>query len=229
VIDAPLRDRKLIVPNSQVVLASLRNILDNFAQRKGMGVSGLAFFRTSAMANATEEAQRDFILLQSLRQALDALAGPDFTLAFNGSTNQRDYRWGMLHRAFFPHSFGMTSDFAIPSPSSNFPSPLPGLFGLPRDGGFEVPNASGHPVRAQRVNDFIFSSGPSERFTAVMKPGAITAVNAVPGGQSGSRKSQFYTNLLGLWLTADVHPLVLQKQQLQQQASSIQVFQPIKE
>lgn len=202
------------VQNSQLTLGPVRNLLDRFPERKGRGASGINFFRVPALGDATPEAQRDFVILDSLRQALDALAGPDFQAAFNRSRNQRDYRWGFLHRLILPHATGRMSSFSIPSEMSRFKSPLPGLFGLPRDGGFEVPNASGHNVRARTFNEFTFSSGPSERFTAVVKPGAIEAVNAIPGGQSGLLTSPRRDDLLRFWLVGDVYPLVTDKNKL---------------
>ncbi|MEW6729709.1 MAG: penicillin acylase family protein [Acidobacteriota bacterium] len=212
----------------EIALSALRNLLDKFAMRKGVGASGIAFFSVPSLSDASAEAQRDFLILQSLRQALDTLAGPDFELAFHGSTNQRDYRWGMLHRGFFPHQFGDDSRFTIPSMDGNFRSPLPGLYGIPRDGGYEVPNACSHNVRARGVNDFMFVHGPSQRFTVVMKPGAIDAVNALPGGQSGDLNSPFHDNLLNFWLVCDVYPFISDKQRLGEQTVEQLIFLPAK-
>jgi penicillin G amidase len=200
----------------EIALAAFHNLLVKFPSLKGKGASGIDFFDVPALSGAPAEVRRDFILLQSLRQALDALAGPEFQLAFNGSTNQRDYRWGLIHRGFFPHQFGMRSEFSIPSETGNFGSPIPGLFGIPRDGGYEVPNACSHNVRAKGVNDFMFVHGPSQRFTVMMKPGAIQAVNALPGGQSGLQSSPFHDNLLNFWLVCDVYPFISDKNQLMQ-------------
>ncbi|MEW6734302.1 MAG: penicillin acylase family protein, partial [Acidobacteriota bacterium] len=206
-IDKTLMARQLTtVPRSQIVLAALRNLLENFSTGKGVGASGIDFFAVASLSDATPETRRDFILLQSLRQALDVLAGPDFQAAFNGSTNQRDYRWGLLHRVVFEHPLGITSEFSIPSDKSNFRAPFPGLLGLPRDGGFEVPNASSHSVRGRAVDDFMFFGGPSQRLTVVLKPGAIEAINAIPGGQKEAINSPFRDNLLNFWLVANGYP-----------------------
>jgi penicillin amidase len=206
VLDVPLRSRQISdLPPSSMAVAALRNLLDNFATRKGTGASGVTFFRASELASASPEDQRDFLILRSLRRTLDELAGPTYAAAFQNSSDQNTYRWGILHRVSFPNTIG--GEFSIPSTSGNFRSPFPGLFGIPRDGGFDVPNASGHDVRAQGVNAFTFRSGPSKRSTFVLKPGAIEFVTAIPGGQSGNLQSRFHDNLLNQWLTADVYPV----------------------
>ncbi|MBN8722062.1 MAG: penicillin acylase family protein [Acidobacteria bacterium] len=207
-IDATLQSMQLTrLPDNATSMASLRNLLDKFSSNKGKGVSGIFFFGNTGLDSASPEVQRDFVILRSLRRALDSLAGPDFALAFQGSTKQSDYRWGALHRVSFPSMLGVNTDFTIPSVNGKFQSPVPGLFGLPRDGGFDVPNASGHSVRARGVNDFTFRSGPSKRTTIVMKPGAIDFTTAIPGGQSAAPNSKFFDNLLQFWLTADVYPV----------------------
>ncbi len=109
--------------------------------------------------------QRDFKLLLSLGNALDLLAGDAFAEAFAYSTDQHDYRWGKLHRIVFDHPF--VDAFSIPSqPSGVFPQPVPGLPGIPTDGGFNVVDASSHSARADSVNEFMFGSGPVRRFVS---------------------------------------------------------------
>jgi penicillin amidase len=226
-LDATLQPFKLQANSfGGASIKSLHNLLVNFAQRKGKGASGLDFFKVADLANSSPEVQRDFVLLQALRKGLDALAGPDFELAFSRSTKQNDYRWGFLHRVAFSSDFGTMSEFSIPSPKSNFQSPLPNLFGLPRDGGVSVPNASGHDVRAKGVNDFMFFAGPSKRSTYVTKPGQVDYVTAVPGGQSGVLNSKFRDNLLNFWLVADVYSVKSSKDQLTEQDSRVLTFKP---
>jgi penicillin G amidase len=186
----------------------------------------LPFLRVSELASATPEDQRDFFLLRSLRRALDSLAGSDFALAYNRSTNQQDYRWGKIHRLFIPHILGMQSEFSIPSQTGNFRSPFPGLFGIPRDGGYEVPNACSHPILAKNENDFIFRHSPTHRFGVVMRPGAIQAVDALAGGQSGNRQSPFYDDQLNFWLVCGVRPLISDKNSLPTNARTI--YEPTK-
>ncbi|KAF0250427.1 MAG: penicillin amidase [bacterium] len=229
-IDLALSTRQLTdLPPSGRSLAALRNLLENFSTSKGKGKSGISFFNVPNLQNSTPETQRDFILLNSLRKSLDTLAGPDFALAYQGSTKQSDYRWGFLHRIVFASDLGANSEFSIPSANSNIPSPLPGLPGLPRDGGFEVPNASSHSARANKINSFMFFSGPSKRSTIVMKPGAIDFTTAIPGGQSENPSNKMFDNLLQFWLVADVYPVVSTKQQITEQQEKVTVFTPDKE
>jgi penicillin amidase len=226
-IDSTLQKLQVTtLPDNPTTMAALRNLLDSFPKNKGKGVSGVFFFGNNTLTNASPETQRDFVILNSLRKALTSLAGPDFALAFQGSTKQSDYRWGFLHRVVFSSDLGRTSEFSIPSTNGNFRSPLPGLFGLPRDGGFDVPNASSHSVRATGVNDFMFFSGPSKRSTTVMKAGAIDFTTAIPGGQSASLTSKFRDNLLSFWLVADVYPVRTLKKTVAEPSSKVMSFLP---
>lgn len=209
-LDGVLASRKLNqVPGDQLAIAALRNLLENFSTNRGLGKSGLPFLGAADLPDATPEVQRDLTILRALKKTLDDLAGNNFANAYKNSTSQRDYRWGFLHRVFFQHRFGLFSEFGIPSQTGNFKSPLPGLFGLPRDGGFDVPNASSNPLRAETDDDFFFTAGSSERLTSVFKPNGIEAFAALPGGQSGDLKSKFHDNLLGMWLVGDLYPLSL--------------------
>ncbi len=230
VIDAPLVPVKLAGVDGnfgQTAISALFNLLDTFPAKKGIGASGISFFTVPELAGQSPEAQRDFILLRSLRDGLDELAGPNFTLAYSNSQKLSDYRWGKIHRLFIPHLLGV--DFSLPSNDGNFVSPFPGLYGLPRDGGYEVPNACTHRIRAKNQDDFMFNHSPTHRFTAVTKPTGVEVVDALPGGQSGNRKSKFYDNQLSLWLTADVRPLLTDKNKLMSQAERVFLFTPVKE
>ncbi|MBI4852845.1 MAG: penicillin acylase family protein [Acidobacteria bacterium] len=231
VLDAPLAPKGLVGVDGnfgQTAIAALFNLLSTFPTKKGVGASGISFFTVPELAGQSPEAQRDFILLRSLKDGLDELAGPNFTLAYSNSQKLSDYRWGKIHRLFIPHILGV--DFSLPSNTGNFQSPFPGLYGLPRDGGYEVPNACSHPIRAKNQDDFMFNHSPTHRFTAVTKPSGVEVVDALPGGQSGDRKSKFYDNQLSLWLTADVKPLLSDKKQLMAtQPERVLIFTPAKE
>lgn len=227
VIDAPLAPKKVAGVDGnfgQTAIAALFNLLSTFPTKKGVGSSGINFFDVPELAGQSPEAKRDFILLRSLKDGLDELAGPNFTLAYSNSQKLSDYRWGKIHRLFIPHLLGV--DFSLPSNDGNFQSPFPGLYGLPRDGGYEVPNACTHPIRAKNQDDFMFNHSPTHRFTAVTKPTGVEVVDALPGGQSGDRKSKFYDNQLSLWLTADVKPLISDKKRLMAQPERVLLFTP---
>lgn len=173
----------------------------------GVGASGVDFIPEPAALSA--EDRRDLALLGALRIALDALASGDFRNAFDNSTNQDDYRWGKLHRITFSHALG--GEFNVP-PAGGFEDLAPGLPGVARDGGFEVVNASGFNARADRDTAFRFGGGPVRRYVGVAGAGhfpqaRVVGWNVVPGGSSGDFQSPLYVKQLGMWLTADYHPV----------------------
>jgi penicillin amidase len=192
-------------PGSRESVIALRNLLDNFAAAGGVGASGLGFFNVPGIADAAT--RRDVILLKSLADALDLLAGPAFTAAFGGATEQADYRWGRLHRIVLDHPLG--GPFDIPPAGGAWPPPLPDLAGIPVDGGFGVVDASSHSARADGSEEFRFGSGPVRRYVGQPQsaPHRMRGQTILPGGDSGNLASPFYANLLGRWLTNDTYPM----------------------
>jgi len=203
-------------PDSQQAMTALRNLFEK--EEPGRGASGLEFFAPS-LTGVPATVRRDLVVLQSLTDALDRLASDDFAPAFNNSTDQNDYRWGLLHRIVLDHP--LNGPFDVPPAGGAFPPPLPGLAGIPVDGGFEVVDASRHSARAEDLDDFMFGSGPTRRFVAEMISGrgdhdddgdegrnrGIDAVSSLPGGESGVLGDPRYVNLLESWLTNETHPL----------------------
>ena len=102
------------------------------------------------------------------------------------------------------------------------------LPGLPTDGGFGVVDASNHDPRAQSVNDFMFGSGPVNRFVAEAGAPAVRAESIWPGGTSGIPGTPFYLNLLPVYLTNDTVPLLFGRNDLQQHLYSRSRFVPAK-
>ena len=133
------------------------------------------------------------------------LASPAFADAFNGSTDQSDYRWGRLHRVVLAHPLG--APFSIPPAGGAFPQPLPNLPGISIDGGLHTVDVGTHPINLDSSNGFMFRSAPSLRYVASLESDGIKPVSSLPGGQSGVPSSQFYLNLLGRWLTNETFPL----------------------
>jgi penicillin amidase len=169
-----------------------------------VGASGVDFFAVDGVADPAD--RRDVLLLRSLHDALDKLAGPDFQAAFGGSTDQDDYRWGRLHRVVMDHP--LDGSLNIPPAAGAFPAPLADLPGIPTDGGFDTVDAATHDARADAANDFMFGGGPANRFVAEARgPGQVVAESSLPGGASGVPGQPFYVNLLPGWLTNDTFPL----------------------
>jgi len=218
-IDATLAPFGLSSPGSRGAIISLRHLVET----GGVGLSGLNFFANGS--GATQAQRRDSLMLASLQEALDLLAGPDFADAFGGSSDQGDYRWGLLHRIVMDHPLG--GPFSIPPAGGGFVPNLP-LPGIPVDGGFGVVDASSHSARADSVNDFMFGSGPVRRYVGSpgINPGSIEAYTALPGGESGVLGSEFYFNLLPAWLTNDAYPVLQGIGEVQSQALVRYIYTP---
>jgi penicillin amidase len=221
-IDDRLAPFGLPLPQDSDALAALRNLLDNFDVNRGSGASGVNFFSIPALT-APEDA-RDYIILNTIGRALDALASDRFRNAFGNSTNLDDYRWGRLHRIVFAHPLG--GPFGIPPAGGAFPDPLPGLPGIPTDGGFQTVDASNHVLRAGDANAFMFNAGPVRRFVSERAREEARSESIWPGGTSGVLGSPWYLNFLPLWLTNEAIPLQLDQGELKGQQTSVTRFVP---
>lgn len=197
VIDGLLAPIGLPSPDDQDSLAALRNLLDNFSTNGGRGASGIDFFAVPGIAQAAD--RRDVAILRGLRAGLDLLSSPAFAPAFGGSTNQNDYLWGRLHRIVFEHPLG--GPFNIPPAGGAFPQPIPGLRGIPTDGGFQTVDASSHSARADVPDEFMFRDGPTHRTVVEARTHAMRAESIWPGGTSGVLGSPNYFQFLERWLT----------------------------
>jgi len=223
-VDLTLQGLGVPTPGSGEAIKALRHLVE----RDGIGLSTIDFFGWAAAAGLTEPAQRrDYVLLKSLADALDRLAGAPFAAAFGNSTNQADYLWGKLHRIVFD-GLAVGGPFSIPGATPGFPASFPGLPGLATDGGFGVVDASSHNARADSASSFTFGSGPNRRYVGVpgTTAGSIDAVTSLPGGMSGVLGSPFYANLLGRWLTNDTYPLRTNMGEVMQNLHSQQMFKP---
>jgi penicillin G amidase len=211
------------VPDGDVALADLRQLLETFPARRGRGASGVNFFNVPG-AGSPEEA-RDRVLLGSLADALDLLASDTFAPAFNRSTNQNDYRWGKLHRVVFDHPLG--GPFNIP-PGGGLSHLEPDLPGVARSGGFGSVDAASHNVRADGVNEFMFGSGPARRFVGILQRSGPAAEEVIPGGTSGVIGSPFQADQLRLWLTNHYHPWIYRPGEVAEDARSVEVLEPVR-
>lgn len=194
----------LPLPGSGQALSALRALLDS---PNGHGAaSGVDFFVVDGIES--EAAEKDAVVLTSLRTALAELASDTYAATFERSTVQDDYRWGKLHRVVFDHPLG--EPLSVPPAGGQLPQPLPGLRGIPTDGGFGVVDASSHSAYADGVNEFMFGGGPVRRFVAEPARGYRDRVeSALPGGTSGDVTSPWYINLLDDWLANTSYPQIL--------------------
>ncbi len=209
-------------PGSKFSINAVQHFLDSFATNQGIGASGINFFTNPAAP--TREDARDFVILASLKQALDKMAGDDFAAAFSNSTDLDDYRWGKLHRISFSHPLG--ASLTVPNGLFGL-STVPGLDGVARAGGYQVLDASSHSTRADSSNEFMFGAGPARRFVAEINPRGIVAEQIIPGGQSGVVTSgPNYVNQLVLWLVNGYLPLITDLDTIVALASEVYNFEP---
>jgi penicillin amidase len=209
-------------PDGAETLAGIRHLLDTFGATHGVGASGIDFFAVPGISDPA--AARDYLLLHSLRSALDQLSSAALDAAFHGSTDQDDYRWGLLHRIVLSHPLG--GPFSTPTAFGQFPAPLAGLSGIPVDGGFDTVDAASHDVRASGLNSFMFRSGPARRFVGQPSPGHTAAVSALPGGTSADPTSPFYLNLLRPYLRDDYYPALLAAEVTSAQTADVTRYVP---
>ena len=210
-------------PGSQLVLTALKTLIERPAP--GVGLSGVNFFNVPGVTSA--EDRRDIVILKSMADTLTRLAGPEFEAAFGSSTSLDDYRWGKLHRIVFEHP--LSGPFNVPPAFGALPSPLgDALPGFPTDGGFGAVDASNHDPRGQATNDFMYGSGPVNRFVAEAGRPSVTAESVWPGGTSANPGNPFYLNLLTRYLTNDTVPLLYGQNELQHSLYSVSKFVPAK-
>jgi len=209
-------------PGSRFSINAFQNFLDTFETNQGYGVSGINFF-TNPAAPSREDA-RDFLILASLQQALDKMAGDDFAAAFGNSTDLDDYRWGKLHRIVFSHPLG--DSLSVPNGLFGL-STVDGLRGVARSGGYQVLDASSHSTRADSSDGFMFGSGPARRFVAEVTNMGIFAEQIIPGGQSGVVTSGAnYVNQLFYWLVNSYLPLITNLDMIVDLANEVYSFEP---
>ncbi len=210
-------------PGGQLSMTALKSLLER--PEPGIGASNINFFNVPVVASA--EDRRDIMILKSLADGIARLAGPGFAVAFAGSTNQNDYRWGKLHRIVFAHPLG--GPFNVPPAFGALANPLGDLLpGFPTDGGFGVVDASNHDPRSQSADGFMFDHGPVNRFVAEAGVPGVHAESVWPGGTSGVPGSPFYVDLLPDYLTNDTVPLLFRNADLQKALYSVNKFVPAK-
>ncbi len=209
VIDGTLAARGgLPSPDDQDSLAALRNLLDNFSKNGGKGASGIDFFAVPGIVQAAD--RRDLVILRSLKAALDLLASAEFF----GSANQKDYRWGRLHRIIFEHPLG--GPFNIPA----------GGGAIATDGGFQTVDAATHSARAVTPEQFMFREGPAHRTVVALRAHATRAESIWPGGTSGVLGSPNYSQFLKRWLTNETVKLSLGTDEAQRYGATVERFFP---
>jgi penicillin amidase len=213
---------ELPLPDGHDAVKALRQLMVDFDSREGVGRSGIDFFAVAGIADAAD--RRDFLVLQSLAQGLTLAASDSFTAAFGNSTNQNDYRWGKLHRYQFTSVIG--APYAVPSAGNPFTSPLPGLPGIPVDGGFQVPDVYNFDVRADSPDRFVAAFPvPSRRFVAQGTRDGWRTVNSLAGGID-EEPGRDRNNLFKRFLTNDTYPVRMYPADLRRATDSVTLYVP---
>jgi penicillin G amidase len=220
VIDAHLAPYPVPLPGNAEAMKALKTLLTRFEARGGVGLSGIDFYDVPGVGSAAD--RRDVLLLRSVADALELLAGDAFAPAFGGSTDQDDYRWGKLHRVTFDAVLG--PPWSIP-PAGDVTT-VPGLSGVSTDGGFGTVDASSHNVRADAVDEFTFGGGPVRRFVAQPTVFGMKARSSLPGGTSSTPGDRFYANLLPPWLTNESYRVRLGVLELLIGTHSVTFYRP---
>ena len=184
--------------------------------------SGVDLFAAPGVADARD--RQALAILTAVRAGLDRLAGPDFAPAFGGSTRLADYRWGKLHRLTLDSPLG--GPFSAPPAFGAFPAPLPGLAGIPVDGGYGTVDAAAHDPRGDSAGAFTFGSGPARRYVGVLTRSGPEGRSSLPGGTSAIPGNRHYLDLLPEYLTNDTYPVRVRPADVRRATESVTVLQP---
>jgi penicillin amidase len=126
---------------------------------------------------------------------LALLDGLDWIVKTFGE-NPDKWRWGAAHAITFTSLLpGTEGQLSIPSAAQGFPK-----LGYPRHGDEQVLDRSDYGLgRPAGGYDFTYSSGPAQRFVALMKKDELEVRNAQPGGNAWRDGDTWYENEAELW------------------------------
>jgi penicillin amidase len=216
-VDATAARYELPTVDGQRALTALKRALSGTPS-----ASGVDFFAAPGVPDAAD--RRALAVLRAVRSGLDRLAGPEFAPAFAGSTRLGDYHWGRLHRLTLDSPLG--GPFSAPPAFGRFPAPLPGLAGVPVDGGYGTVDAAAHNPRADSANGFTFGSGPARRYIGVLARSGPVGRSALPGGTSALPTERHYLDLLPEYLTNDYYPVRVGGRDIARARESVTVLRP---
>ncbi len=138
---------------------------------------------------------KDVVETKDQELVLALLDGLDWIVKTYGESPEK-WRWGAAHAITFTSMLpGTEKQMSIPDITGGFP-PL----GYPRHGDEQVLDRSDYGLgRAAGKYDFTYSSGPAQRFVAMMKKDALEIRNALPGGNVWRPGDAWFGNEAELW------------------------------
>jgi penicillin amidase len=116
--------------------------------------------------------------------------------------------------------------YSVPSPGNPVASPLPGLAGLPLDGGLYTVDVANFTARGDTSDGFTMRFAPVRRLVAQVDRDGVRAESSLMGGVSEELGDRWSTNLLGRYLTNDTYPLRFAPRDLAGAVTSVTVFRP---
>ncbi|MFA6449182.1 MAG: penicillin acylase family protein [bacterium] len=143
---------------------------------------------------------KDYMLAKSLTDAVVEIEG-------QLGADQAGWQWGRLHKITLGHTLG--GKYNIGPEES--------------DGGMDTVNVADFGLLGGNFN---FGHAPTQRFTAELKPGAVSGVNVIPGGQSGDRNSPHYKDQFPMWLTKKTRPMYYTAEEVDKAMEKIVILQP---
>jgi len=138
---------------------------------------------------------KDRVETRDQQLVLALLDGLDWILKTYGE-NPDKWRWGAAHAITFTSLLpGTENQLSIPPAESGFPK-----LGYPRHGDDQVLDRSDFGLgRTEGRYEFTYSSGPAQRFVALMKKDALEIRNAQPGGNVWRPGDTWFANEAELW------------------------------
>jgi len=145
--------------------------------------------------NTPEQETKDERIIRALLDALD-------TLSKNVGPNLADYRWGAYHSIRFEALVPIWGQLSIP-PTGNktFPN------GFPRHGDNFAVDVAGFSLSAalDKMPNFTYNHGPTQRFVVDMDPAGPKSWNALPGGAIWDSQNVHFSDQAELWRRNQTH------------------------
>jgi penicillin amidase len=140
-------------------------------------------------------ATKDVIETKDQQLILSLLDALDWVVKTYGE-NPDKWRWGAAHAITFTSLLpGTENQLSIPDITMGFPS-----LGYPRHGDEQVLDRSDYGLgRTEGDYKFTYSSGPAQRFVAMMNPSGLEIRNALPGGNVWRPGDAWFANEAELW------------------------------